>query len=305
MGLVAFLAAVCPAADSDEALARRLEHRLQELSRRWSAQHDYYHGKEMSLVGRAAMLDNWKAGSKEALEANGLVEKLIEKDEKAKAPLVLEMTIIGQRLKRYKETGDISPPSEAEVAHLRGFLAHPWPKDLDADRPPASTLSGDIVALRKQVYEMDRILGRLPSQDVARVKAPKTQPASPVEMKAATDPRIAAVDSTAKSKLNAPPTLPDLMDWLGSSDPRRRALAADELGTREKAAAPALPKLRGALSDPDARVRASAVLAISTIAAPTPDIIEDVRRALADRNVDVQLNARAALERLQQPRKAD
>lgn len=305
MGLAAILAAVCSASDQDEAVARRLARRLDELGRRWGARHDYYHGKEMDLVGRAAMLGQWKEGSKEARDAAALVEKLIQNDEKAKAPLVLEMTIIGQRLKRYKETGDISPPSEAEVARLRGFLANPWPKNLDP-WTPKQTLSEDVAELQRQVRETDRLLGRLPVQLVAKTTRSKPPPSAPVQVEPRIDfSRKIAARPTARPRRDSPPTLPDLLDWLASADPRRRALAADELGTREREAAPALPKLRGALSDPDARVRASAVLAISTIAAPTADILEDVRRALADKNVDVQLNARLALERLRQPRRPD
>jgi hypothetical protein len=293
MGLIAILAAVCPAADQDEALARRLEHRLEELGRRWQAENAYFRGKETPLASRAAMLSDWDENSKQAKEAAALLGRLIETDEKIKAPVVLEMTIVGRRLQRYKETGDISAPSVAEVAQLKDELAHPW-----THWTPDPKLSGDIVELQSQVREAGRLLDRLP-EVAKKTTAPPPAPAPRTPKLSAGIAKTPA--RPMKSLREEPATLPDLMDWLASPDPRRRALAADELGTRDKAAAPALPELRRALSDPDARVRASTVLAISTIAAPTPDIVQEIRRALSDKNEDVKLSARTALERLEQP----
>jgi len=88
--------------------------------------------------------------------------------------------------------------------------------------------------------------------------------------------------------------LPVLIERLASADARRRALAADVLGTRGSAATPAVCALRGVLKkDGDRRVRASAGLALGKIGAA--DAISDLRRALRDRNEDVRYSAKLAL----------
>jgi hypothetical protein len=91
--------------------------------------------------------------------------------------------------------------------------------------------------------------------------------------------------------------VPALIDRLASADARRRALAADVLGTRGAAAGPAIPALRRVLKkDGDRRVRASAALALGKIGAA--DAVSDLRRALRDRSEDVRHSAKLALASL-------
>lgn len=91
--------------------------------------------------------------------------------------------------------------------------------------------------------------------------------------------------------------VPVLIARLASADARRRALAADVLGTRGSSAAPAVSALRRMLKkDGDRRVRASAALALGKIGAA--EAVSDLRRALRDRNEDVRYSAKLALASL-------
>jgi HEAT repeat protein len=121
--------------------------------------------------------------------------------------------------------------------------------------------------------------------------APAPERASP----AAPEAGIVEDKGTGKPEIDP---IPALIAQLSSSDPRRRARAADELGKRGAAAGIAVPALRRRLEDRDRRVRASGALALGSVASASVEVEADLRKALRDKDEDVRFSARIALERL-------
>jgi hypothetical protein len=274
-------------------LARKLELRVSELSSQLAQQ--------KAKVDQATIADeaNIAASGFPAPDALSKVYGILWEYHKTSAPLILEMSILSLRLQTYKETGDL-PVDVPNREELKRYIDDPW-KNFVYHGGPVTLLNTDVSVLIKQVRQYDRLFpvaGRLNKSAVARkVPVPPERTANPPRENSSAH---VYASYGKKSKTPAPerPLVPDLIDLLSSKEPRRRALAADELENLGKAAAPAVSALRAALSDPDSRVRASAVLALSGVPGLGNDIVADIRRALGDKSEDVRFSAQAALERL-------
>ena len=96
--------------------------------------------------------------------------------------------------------------------------------------------------------------------------------------------------------------VPALLALLGSSDPRARARAADELGKFGTASASAVPALSRALADRDARVRASAALALGNVGPASDPAVPALVAALKRGPEEVSWSAALALGRVGTPR---
>lgn len=270
-------------------LAEGLERRILELDRR-----------EAELEGKptltetldAVVLSTYASGTKEAAAASAKLKGKLEAHHKATVPIALARTILALRLQAYRETGEL-PDSVPNAEALASFLAEPWKPApgsgtkgcLALDRcSPAPSLELGLPELIKQ---LDRYHAHEPAAVAAKSHLP---------------PRATAPRETKLSAKRAAPKAADLVGQLVSSlaspDPRRRALAADSLGSLGRSASAAVPTLRRALSDADPRVRASSALALGSVAPALPEIIEDLQRTMFDPNEDVRLSSQTALGRL-------
>ena len=256
-----------PAADRAAALearARLLERRVLEESGRYVRELDYQSGGAAAFLG-------WAGGTPEGRAAEAqtraVAAPLVAAHARDSRPMIEQLTAMARALDRYRRTGELP---EVDVVPLP-------PDDAPPSEPEVAALSLDLRALMRQLRVRER---PAPARDapalVARRRPAPTAPARP-------DP-VAA-----------------LIEQLLSPDPRRRALAADQLGQRGADAARAVPVLRGALHDSDRRVRASAALALGDIGRVPLDAIVDLRRMLADPDPDVRFSSQTALARLSAP----
>lgn len=273
-------------------LAEGLERRIQELDRR-----------EAELEGKptlaemldAAVLSKYASGTKEAASVTGELNRKLAAHHQAVVPIALERTILALRLQAYRDTGGL-PDSVPNAEALASFISRPWKpapgsgsKDcLALDRcQPTPSLELGLPALIKQ---LDRYHAHEPAAVAAKAPASRLPPraTAPSETKLAARP-VARKGADLVGQL---------VSSLASPDPRRRALAADSLGSLGPSASAAVPTLRRALTDADPRVRASSALALGSVAPALPEIIEDLRRTMFDPNEDVRLSSQTALGRL-------
>jgi len=272
-------------------LAEGLERRILDLDQ----QEDRLEGKpSLAEVLDAAALSNYAGGSKEAAEASAKIGAKLAAYHKAAIPITLARTILALRLQTYRETG-VLPDSPPDIERLTAFIEQPWKSEpgdgtkgclvLDRCSPTPSLELG----LPELIRQLDRYNAHDAMPMVRHIPAPRSR--SLVITRTETKPVAARV------KVKADPVA-YLISSLSSSDPRRRALAADSLASLGLSASSAVPALRQALYDADPRVRASAALALGGVAAALPEIIEDLQRTLLDPNEDVRLSSRTALGRL-------
>lgn len=275
------------------AAAEALECRLQKLER-LSAE-----------IPAPSIADELEAttGGAAAMEALSRVKTQTKAAHEARAPIQLEMALLSRRLEAYRETGDL-PDTVADAAALKSLIDDPW-----GEKTRSSGDSEDCLVLARchatehlalglpeLIKQLDRF--RPPHQRLVATRAAAHRKGPGQRVLAAVP---AAAPSTRAARKVAPriDLVKEMVAWLGSSEARKRALAADALGDMGRTATVAVPALRRALSDPDPRVRASAARALGAVATPTaPEIVADLQRALLDPSEDVRLSSRTALGRL-------
>jgi hypothetical protein len=279
-----------------ESQARELQRQYDEIEGRLEEQRQRLIIETVGLAGAAADLETYGAGSPEAAAATDAANRPWKEHAVTAAPLEVKAALLAEELQRYKETGVLSPTPPATAARLELLLEHPW--SLPPSTPEVAGLSLDLTSLQKQLGVKDRVDRRpavakpasiprreaLPALEAPRPSAPSMTSARPMFERDA---------GTGKAETDP---VPDLIVQLSSSNPRGRALAADQLGSLGAAAAPAAAALKGALRDSDRRVRASAALALG--AAGNADAAVELRRVLRDPDEEVRLNARGALQKL-------
>lgn len=291
-GLALLLAAASfarGAAPASDALARQLS----ELSAQLDEQREQLMLATVAIGGIAATLEKYAPESREAAETRALVVHILNERRKETTALELKTALLAEQLQRYKETGVLSPTSAATVARLKKLIDSPWA--VWEGRKPVAALSLDLAILQKQLRRY---------QDSGARKAesfpPPEKGGSPPPVK--NDLVGSGFERDRGTGKPASDPIPELIAQLASDQPRRRALAADALGSRGAAAAAAVPALSRALSDPDRRVRASAVLALGAVGGAPADVVAGIRRALSDKDAEVRLSAQLALRRLDAPR---
>ncbi len=282
-----------------ESQALELRRRLDEIEGRLEEQRQRVILETVGLAGAAADLSTFAPGSPQAAAAADAANRPWREHASAAAPLELKAALIAEELQRYKETGVLSPTPAATAGRLKLFLEKSW--SLPPSTPEVGGLSLDLSALQNQLGLNDRVI-RAPARArpvMAAIQAPEVLPALEWRSGASLTPKTAGRPmferdaGTGKAENNP---VPELIVLLSSSNPRGRALAADELGSLGPEAAPAAAALKGALHDSDRRVRASAALALG--AAGNADSAPDLRSALRDSDEEVRLNARSALQKL-------
>lgn len=303
------------AASPTELRARELERRLHEISAEIALKRERLVIETAGLAGAAAELDAYASGSPDvdtfatraAPRAPGSPEESAalaaanrpwNEQREAFAALELKAALMADQLQRYKETGALTPTPPATVRQLKRLISTPW--TLPAAAPEVPALSLDLANLQAQLGPGSRARRKpaasklaAPPDLAAQVPPAVESRRAPIPAKPAS-PALYERDAGTGKAENDP--VPDLIVQLSSTNPRGRALAADQLGSLGAAAAPAAAALKGALRDSDRRVRASAALALG--AAAGAGASAELRRALADPDEEVRLNARAALKNL-------
>lgn len=293
-----------PTRAQSELLAFDLTRQLDEISNRLQEKREQLVLATVALGSISATLAKYAPQSPEAAAARvAAIQPWIEQHE-ATATLELKAALLADQLQRYKETGVVSPTPASTAARLKLLIENPW--TLPPSEPVVPALSLDLATLQKQLRRYEDIGRRTPTNEYPKLPRPLPQSLPAPERwhapssKTINDDRLQFEhDAGTGTPENDP--IPDLIVLLSSTEPRTRALAADELGNRGTAAAPAVPALRSALSDPDRRVRASAALALGAAGHGDLDVVADLRRALNDPDQEVRFNARTALNRLNQP----
>lgn len=282
--VLVLLAAAAVAAGGDPPPVRDVERRLEELNGRLGEERERLVLATVAIGGIAQSLDRYAPSSREAAETRALIVSLLSERRAETAALELKTALLAEQLQRYKETGVFSPTPSAEEARLRALIDKPW--DEWKGRKPVASLSLDLAILQK---ELRRWRGE-------EALPPARKPAARPPVRPEGDGG-GFVRDRGKGRPASDP-IPELMAQLSSDQAGRRALAADQLGSRGAAAAPAVPALRRALSDPDGRVRASAALALGAVGKVPADALAEIRRALNDKDPEVRFSARLALRRL-------
>ncbi|MDX6769423.1 MAG: HEAT repeat domain-containing protein [Elusimicrobiota bacterium] len=213
-------------------------------------------------------------------------ERLTAEHRAATAPLLLELTAGALRLQAFKETG-VLPDEAPDAEELLAAIMAPW----QPSRPEVELPAGDLRALERQLERWSPKPARRPEPLVAA--APASPAARPLV--AGLPARFARDAGTGRVRTDP---VPGLLADLSAPEPRRRALAADELGGLGPAAAAAAGPLRAALSDPDARVRASAARALGVLGVRDPELRRSLEGLLLDASAEVRLSTKAALARL-------
>lgn len=278
--------------EETKAAAEALERRLEVLHAQLELENAEFDRASLDLAGIASWFESVPPESPESERMRAELERVVKKY--PKATLFLEMTIAARRLQVYKETGEL-PADVPDREEIRLLLENPW-KALESDPRTevvrAFELEEDIGALARQIERFNR----LPKPKAAK-PAPESlpPPARVAERRAAppSPPERAQDAGTGPAETDP---VPELIALLSSPDPRRRALAADELGAsarRTEAAA----ALRRSLADGHPRVRASAALALGG-AKPDASLASELRALLEDPSPEVRFSARRALERL-------
>lgn len=271
-------------------LAEGLERRIFELDRREAE----LEKPTLAEMLEAAVLSNYASGTKKASAATAELNRKLEAHHQASVPIALARTILALRLQAYRETGQL-PDSVPNTEALASLISRPWKPSpgsgtngcLALDRcMPTPSLELGLPELIKQI---ERYHAHEPAAIASRISSVPRPPRAP-----------ARIETKAVSWRAAPKgeLVGQLVTSLASPDPRRRALAADTLGSLGRSASAAVPTLRRALSDADPRVRASSALALGSVASALPEIIEDLRRTMLDPNEDVRLSSQTALGRL-------
>jgi hypothetical protein len=280
-----------PVAEASSPPSAALVKQLRELNSQLGEEREQLMLATVGIGGIAASLEKHSPDSRELAEVRALVVQVLDARRKETAALELKTALLAEQLQRYKETGVLSPTPPATVASLRKLIDSPWV--VWEGRKPVASLSLDLAILQKQLRRWQQ-------------KAESF----PVPVKTEPPPAVAGGligsgferDRGTGNPQSDP--IPELIDQLSSDQPRRRALAADALGSRGAAAAAAAPALGRAMSDPDRRVRASAVLALGAVGSVSESVLDDMRRALSDKDAEVRLSAQLALRRLDPPRQA-
>ena len=277
-----------------ESQARELQRQYDEIEGRLEEQRQRLIIETVGLAGAASDLETYGAGSPEAAAATDAANRPWKEHAVTAAPLEIKAALLAEELQRFRETGVLSPTPPATAARLKNLLEHPW--SLPPSTPEVGGLSLDLTSLQKQLGMKARpavakpakvsvpIREALPAFEGPRASAP-----------AKTSARTMFERDAGTGKAETDP-VPDLIVQLSSTNPRGRALAADQLGSLGAAASPAAAALKGALRDSDRRVRASAALALG--AAGGADAAPELRRVLGDTDEEVRLNARTSLQRL-------
>ncbi|MDD5303175.1 MAG: HEAT repeat domain-containing protein [Elusimicrobia bacterium] len=298
-GLAVLLAAASfargapPAAGANSLPADALANRLDELTRQLDEEREQLMLKTVGIGGIAATFEKYAPDSRESAEIRALVVSVLNERRKETTALELKTALLAEQLQRYKETGVLSPTPPATVASLKKLIDSPWA--VWEGRKPVASLSLDLAILQKQLRRYQDG-GARKAESLPAPSKHDLPPSVQIDRGSAGFER----DRGTGKPENDP--IPELIVSLSSAEPRRRALAADELGSRGSAAAAAVPALRSALSDPDRRVRASAVLALGAVGSAPADVVADLRRALGDQDAEVRLSAQLALRRLDAPR---
>jgi hypothetical protein len=268
-----------------------LTKQLRELTGQLDEEREQLMLATVGIGSIAASLEKHSPESRESAEVRALVVQVLNARRKETAALELRTALLAEQLQRYKETGVLSPTPPATVASLRKFIDSPWA--VWEGRKPVASLSLDLAILQKQLRRYQQKAESFPVPEKHE------------------DPPPLAVGNGGSGFVRDRGTgnpqtdpIPELIDQLSSDQPRRRALAADALGSRGAAAAAAAPALGRAMSDPDRRVRASAVLALGAVGSVPESVMDDIRRALSDKDAEVRLSAQLALRRLDPPRQA-
>ena len=181
----------------------------------------------------------------------------------ATEPLVIESTINAERIDAYRQTGVLPPPKPFDRRAL----------SLD-DVDPSAVLTGTPRPIPGRRFS--------PVQKQSNRLHERPLPAPPphfVPPKAARTSDSLFQHDAGRGAVHVDP-MPALLAQLSDPEPRRRALAAEELAQAGAASKPALPQLLKAAADPSSRVRASAVLALSRIAPEDESALAAVHRAL-------------------------
>ena len=312
--------AAAPTRASSELLVRDLKRQLNETTRRLEEKREGLARATAALGSVAAAFATYAGGppvapfaTRSAPQAPGspaekkagdaALSAWIEQRE-ALAALGLKAALLAEELQRYKETGLLSPTLPAVAERFKLLIETPW--SLPASARDLPTLSLDLVKLQKQLREYADIFRRLPDRKRLKPSRPAAQnlPApgkQPVPSSIRIDGDRPRFERDAGRGAPANDPIPGLILLLSSSDPRGRALAADELGNFGAPAARVVLALRQALADPDRRVRASAAMALGAVASEDSGVITDLRRAMHDPDEDVRFNAETALKKLERP----
>lgn len=277
-------------------LARALERRLEALHETLRAQNADFDRASLELAGAARWFASVPPESSEWERLQAELQRILDKY--PKASLILEMTIAARRLQVYRETGEL-PADVPDREQIRLLLENPWDRIVrDPREEPTTTfeLEKDILALARQIERFNR----LPETQAARKPAepPLRTPAPLPEKPVARGARQLELEQDGGTGREAVDPVPGLIALLASPEPRKRALAADELGRRGAASPEAAAALRKALGDDAARVRASAALALGGFGERGRRLAEELRFLMTDPSAEVRFSARTALDRL-------
>jgi len=262
-----------------------VERELSELGGRLNEEREQLVMATVSLGGIAEALDRKAPTGREAAETKGLILMLLNERRRETASLELKTALLAEQLRRYKETGVLSPTPAATVASLKKLVDEPWA--VWRGRTPVASLSLDLALLQKQLRRWRQAAETFPP--------PMKRKPPPSAAEGLIGGGFERDRGTGKAESDP---IPALTAQLSAPEPRRRAMAADALGSRGASAAAAVPALTLALSDPDRRVRASAALALGAVGSVPWGAAEALRLALNDRDAEVRLSARLALRRL-------
>lgn len=166
-----------------------------------------------------------------------------------------------------------------DLARLRGLDGRPAPEPAPAERLETSRAAAPKPKLARPLGDKEK----LPSSAGLAERGPSEHQG----------PGLAAAAGKPKPEHDA---LPALLEALKSSDRRKRARAADELGRR--GAVSAVGPLSKLLADKDARVRASAALALGNMGDAAAAAVPLLVKALDDGHEEVEWSAAVALGRL-------
>lgn len=267
-----------------------LAKQLDDLTHQLEGEREQLMLATVGIGGIAASLEKFAPESRESAEIRALVGQVLNARRKETSALELKTALLAEQLQRYKETGVLSPAPPATVASLRQLIDSPWA--VWEGLKPVASLSLDLAILQKQL--------RRYQQKVESFPVPEKRAPPPV---AGGNGGSGFVRDRGTGRPQNDP-IPELIAELSSDQPRRRALAADALGSRGAGAVAAVPALGRALSDPDRRVRASALLALGAVGSVPSGVVDDIRRALSDKDAEVRLSAQLSLRRLDPPRQA-